>query len=563
MKVLARLKEYGAGLSPTGLVLTLTFLCASMAPSLIPREWFFQGLLSGLSMVAGYAMGALLGGTVRWLGFTCPWSAKVTRILWWIFAGVTLIAIPLFTILGAQWQTELRLLFGMEADGPARVISQLVLGILIAVGLLALGRSIRTLTLWVTQKLDHWIPRRAAILAAIIIVSWVLVTLINGTLVQGAANVLNNLYEASDKGYPENREQPQLPERSGSPQSLSHWDSLGFQGRTFVTDNPSLEEIQKFADQAPALNGVEPKTPIRVYAGLSEDESLHKTAKQVVAELDRTNAWDRSVLMVATATGTGWIDPSFTSTFELMHAGDTAIATMQYSYLPSWVSFLSDRSTPPAAGRALFEAVYEAWLEKPEDSRPELYVYGLSLGSYGMQGAFSGLQDMTERTDGALFVGTPSFTPNWQYFTEHRDPGSLEIAPVFDGGHRVRFSAESNAASNLVENTENWQAPRVAYLQHASDGVIWWSPDLIFTAPDWLNEPAGVDRRVNMVWLPSVTFWQVTFDMFVSGNVPPGHGHAYHLEYTDALAALTAPDGWSQEDSALLMDNMSNRPVIN
>lgn len=534
-----------------------------MAPSLIPREWFFQGLLTGLSMIAGYAMGTLVGAVVRWLGFTTPWSPKISRVLWWVLTGTALVTIPLFTILGAQWQTELRLLFGMDADGPTRIISQLFLGIAIAVGLLALGRLLRKLTLWVTEKLDRWIPRRAAILAAIIVVSYVLVTLINGTLIQGAATVLNNLYEASDKGYPQDREQPDLFERSGSPQSLSDWDSLGFQGRTFVTDDPSLEELKAFAAQAPALAGREVKTPIRVYAGLSEDESLQKTADQVVAELDRTNAWDRSVLMVATATGTGWIDPSFTSTFELMHGGDTAIATMQYSYLPSWVSFLSDRSTPPAAGRALFEAVYEAWLEKPEDARPELYVYGLSLGSYGMQGAFSGLQDMTERTDGALFVGTPSFTPNWQFFTEHRDPGSLEIAPVFDGGHRVRFSAEPNAASAFLQDSENWKEPRVAYLQHASDGVIWWSPDLFFTAPDWLSEPAGVDRRVNMVWLPSVTFWQVTFDMFVAGNVPPGHGHAYHLEYTDALAALTAPDGWSQTDSTLLMDNMSKRAVIN
>lgn len=553
-----RISKYLGSFSPTGLVLALVFLCASMAPSLIPRNWYFQGLLSGLSMIAGYGMGTTVGAVTRWLGFTTPWSARVKMILWLILAGVTAIAVPVFTVLGANWQTELRLLFGMPGEGPSRIISQLFLGIAIAIGLLGIGRLLRRSGIWVSRKLSRWIPRRAAILASVLIVAFLTVSVLEGTLINGTLRTLNNLYEASDKGYPANREQPTSAQRSGSEQSLSSWDSLGLQGRRFVTDNPTLEEIREFAPKSPALADVPVQEPIRVYAGLDPKGSLKETAKQVVAELDRTNAWDREVLAVVTATGTGWIDPAFTATFELMHGGNTAIASMQYSYLPSWVGFITDRDTPPAAGRALFEAVYEAWLEKPEDSRPKLYVFGLSLGSYGMQGAFSGLQDMTERTDGALFVGTPSFTPNWQFFTNNRDAGSHEIVPVFDGGARVRFNAQPNSAMDLWAEGEDWKEPRIAYVQHASDAVVWWSPDLLLTAPDWLSEPAGVDRRVNMVWLPTVTFWQVTLDMFVAGEVPAGHGHAYQLEYTDALAAVTTPAGWSQRDSDLLKDNVSN-----
>lgn len=534
-----------------------------MAPSLIPRAWLFQGLLTGISMMGGYAIGASVGATVRWLGFTTPWSPKVSKVLWWVLLGAAALSIPLFTTLGAKWQTELRLLFGMEGDGPSRIIAQLIVGVLLAIALLTLARLFRKWTRWVSSKLSRWVPRRAAIVGAVVIVAVLAVTIVNDTVIKGGLRTLNSLYATSDKGYPDGRELPVLTEHSGSLDSLSSWDSLGYQGRNFVTDDPSVEEIKEFAATTPALQGAEAKVPIRVYAGLSEDDSLQKTATHVVAELDRTHAWDREVLVVATATGTGWIDPSFTATLELMHGGDTAIASMQYSYLPSWVSFVSDRNTPPAAGRALFEAVYEAWLEQPEENRPELYVYGLSLGSYGMQGAFSGLQDMTERTNGALFVGTPSFTPNWQFFTEHRDAGSPEIAPVFDGADRVRFSAQANGGAALMDYPGPWKEPRVAYLQHSSDAVTWWSPNLMFSAPDWLNEPAGVDRRVDMIWLPTVTFWQVTFDMFVAGGTPPGHGHSYHLEYTESLAALTTPNNWSQADSDLLMDNMNHRTVVN
>ena len=39
-----------------------------------------------------------------------------------------------------------------------------------------------------------------------------------------------------------------------------------------------------------------------------------------------------------------------------------------------------------------------------------------------------------------------------------------------------------------------WEGTRVMFLQHPSDPIIWWSPDLLFSRPDWLIEPAGHDR---------------------------------------------------------------------
>ncbi len=61
-------------------------------------------------------------------------------------------------------------------------------------------------------------------------------------------------------------------------------------------------------------------------------------------ELERTGAFDRTVLAVMTSTGTGWIDPQTADALEFLHNGDTAEVSMQYSFLPSWISFLVDRS---------------------------------------------------------------------------------------------------------------------------------------------------------------------------------------------------------------------------
>ena len=54
----------------------------------------------------------------------------------------------------------------------------------------------------------------------------------------------------------------------------------------------------------------------------------------------RVGAFDRSVLIVAVPTGTGWMDPAAMDPLEYLHGGDTAIVAMQYSYLTSWISLL-------------------------------------------------------------------------------------------------------------------------------------------------------------------------------------------------------------------------------
>jgi uncharacterized membrane protein len=85
----------------------------------------------------------------------------------------------------------------------------------------------------------------------------------------------------------------------------------------------------------------------------------------------------------------------------------------------------------------------------------------------------------------------------------------------------------------------------VLYLQHASDPIVWWSPRLLLSRPDWLREPPGQDVLDQMTWLPVVTFWQVTADLPLATAVPAGHGHTYRDEYVDAWATVLRPPGWT------------------
>jgi uncharacterized membrane protein len=55
---------------------------------------------------------------------------------------------------------------------------------------------------------------------------------------------------------------------------------------------------------------------------------------------------------------------------------------MQYSYLPSWLSFLVDQERAQSNAAELITAIRVELDSLPPDERPELYVYGESLGAY-------------------------------------------------------------------------------------------------------------------------------------------------------------------------------------
>ena len=159
--------------------------------------------------------------------------------------------------------------------------------------------------------------------------------------------------------------------------------------------------------QLEAVNGPGAKEPIRVYAGLQSADTVQGRADLVLAELKRTHAFDRKVLVVATTTGMGFLDSRGTDPLEYLWNGDTAIAGVQYSYLPSWISVLADQEAVVDTSRTVFETVRQYWATLPAGERPALYLYGLSLGSMGVESVLTSVNIVNEPVDGALMVGPP------------------------------------------------------------------------------------------------------------------------------------------------------------
>lgn len=525
----------------TGTAVGLAFIWFSLTPSLLPRGPLFQGLVSGAAGAAGYGLGVFTVWLVRYMR-SKESSTRAPRLAWIALVVIGIVGQILMIVYFHRWQDEVRDLVGVSRlefwDYPWTA----VLAIIVLFALVEIGQLVGRLVRFLVRQLNRFAPPRVSAVVVVILLLALSIALLNGVVVRFAMSTINKTFSAVNDETDPDFAAPTSPLRSGGPQSLVSWESLGHQGRIFVSSGPTVDQLTEF-------NGAPAVEPIRAYAGLHSADSIKATAELAAQELRRAGGLDRAVVAVATTTGTGWINGAEATALEYMYNGDTAIVSMQYSFLPSWLSFLVDKENARQAGQVLFEAVDELIREMPEAERPQLVVFGESLGSFGGEAPFLALNNLIARTDGALFSGPTFNNTIWTQLTRERDAGSPMWLPIYDDGENVRFVAE---AENLGRPNAPWGTPRVVYLQHASDPIAWWNPDLLFAEPDWLREPKGYDVSGRMQWIPIVTFLQVSADMAVAVDVPDGHGHVYVRDVADAWAAILQPPGWSAEKTEKL-----------
>ncbi|MEU0540057.1 alpha/beta hydrolase [Nocardia sp. NPDC005978] len=541
--VAARRVEEIIDLNHTGLVVATLFFAWSVTPSLVPRDWLFQGLISGINAALGYGVGCVL----QWLFFLWirprlkfagppEWVRYAVKVA--IVLTCALVAAYML-VLSADWQREITSLMGMEGTTRAAYLRTGALSFAVGALVVAVYRTLRELVRYLGRQLSRWvrIPAGLAPATGALLLTVLIVTLFNGVATRAFFSVANSAFSARNDKMTPFAVQPTLPERSGSPESLAKWETLGSEGRWFVSHGPDPMLIT-------AATGKPARQPIRVYVGLQSATPEVTEEQLAVAELERTGAFDRKVLVIVTTTGTGWVNTMSAAALEYMYNGDTAILASQYSYLPSVLSFLADREKVAVAGKKMFDAVYERWSARPPESRPKLLVYGESLGSQGSEAAFTGLADLRSKVDGALWVGPPNSNRLWEQFISRRDPGTREVQPIYADGLVVRFAAD---ADDLAQPSDDWRRPRIAYLMHPSDPIVWWSTDLLTSQPDWLSEPRGSDVSSQMRWWPFVTFWQVAADLTNAQGVSDGHGHRYGSLVLDGWVSIAAPPDWTPE----------------
>ncbi|MFC7401285.1 alpha/beta-hydrolase family protein [Citricoccus sp. GCM10030269] len=513
----------------------------SLSPSFIPRTWWMTSVAMGISQSLGYFVGAAGRTAARGLGRAVGVSvtvdqekaAPVVRAVPWVMFGIS----------GLSWLHNLRAqaeIAGLMETRPIRTREHLVGvlgGLVLTTGLVSAGRGVNAIATSVSRGLKPLLPEPVAAVVGISATATGTAFVLDKVVYRRLLERLSKAAQETNAKLLPGRVPPVEPERSGSEASYEAWGTLGSKGQAVVSDGPRAVDIEEATGQ-PAM------TPIRAYAGWREGRDLEATAAAVVAELHRTGGFEREVLLMLTTTGTGWLQEWSASSVEFLTGGNCALAAMQYTYLPSGVAFFADRTTPVLAASVLLSAI-EAELEKrPPERRPQLLVGGESLGALGGTQAFDGLEDMIKRVDGAVWSGLPRFSDFWQSLVPFRRRGTPEVAPVVDDGRHVRFATKPEDLLTDITGVPfgEWRYPRIVVAQHASDPVVWWSPDLLWREPDWAKEKAGLDVSRYLQWQPWVTFWQVASDMPQSVSVPGGHGHRYVEDMLQYWAAVLGKD---------------------
>ena len=524
----------------------LLMFVLSLLPSLLPKLPVTQGVVSGISFMVGYGLGA---------GWQWAWnSLELSRPRGWVWAALRWLwfAVLAYLLLTAMWrfvgwQNDMRDTFGMERISPTIWLTIIPVAFALSGLIVIIGRSVRRFFLFLIRWLGKVFPRRLAVLlggVGLVLMVW---CLWSGVLVNTFFAVANQVFAAGDSATAEGVTQPTSELRSGSPESLVAWETLGEKGRTFVATGPSVDQLNDF-------HGDSAMEPIRVYVGLKSADTVEARARLLLEELIRTGAFDREVLVVATTTGTGFLQPNAMTALEYVHNGNVAVAGAQYSYLPSWISLLADQDEVKNTSQTVFATIHAYVSTLPEDERPEIYLYGLSLGAYGVEAVLTSINIINEPIDGALMVGPPFVNELWNELVANRDPGSSPSTPVYQGGRTVRFTNQENAL-DLPGDADEWGETRVVYLQHASDPVVFFSPSLFFNQPDWLLDgQRGAEISDEFHYARLITGWQVMMDLPAAGSIPEGYGHLYTTQANaQAWIAMTRPDDWTHAETERLM----------
>jgi uncharacterized membrane protein len=359
---------------------------------------------------------------------------------------------------------------------------------------------------------------------------WQLVGRLTSLGLLGAGVVLalhrinTRIEEGAGKLEPANTDPPESASVSGGPGSLVPWETLSREGRRHVKTYIHGEWIAAVM-QEPAID------PIRAYIGLDSAPTEEERVSLAIAELERTGAFARQLLIVVSPTGTGYVNYVAIGAAECMTRGNCATVTLQYSKRPSPLSL--DRVWVGRKHfRLLISAIMRELYKRPPDDRPRVVLWGESLGAMTSQDAFLHLGTMGLQNAGverALWIGSPHLS-KWksQVFGPDRPDVQKELLGEFDNFEQV-----------AARPPEERAALRYFFITHGNDAVGKFGPDLLIQQPDWLGDPQARGARVpkGEKWRTPTSFFQTLIDMKNAMDVTPAEpgefvasGHEYSAD---------------------------------
>lgn len=530
------------------LIMGLLFVAASLTPTLVPREPIFQGVLGGVVMALGYLTGRII--QLIWNFADMPVAKGDARDVTLGLLGLAVLGLVGWSLAySLTWQNDLRGRMGLEPAEQGHLFWVVGLTLVIFAILFLIGHVIALISRLIRGWLERIMPPRRADVLGFLLVALGLFVVTRDGILDWFIGVMDTTFETAQNLFETAPPAPEDPRMSGGPGSLIDWEAMGQPGRDFVTTGPDAEDIAAFTGQA-ALD------PIRVYVGRANGDTPQERAQLALAELQRLGAFDRKILVVTSPTGTGWMDPGSHDPLEYMHGGDIATVSTQYSYLQSPFALVFETTTGLEQATATLAVIHDHWKTLPEETRPRLYVHGLSLGAWSSMYATNLFRLVDDPIDGAFWAGPPFPSDFWNRVQHARNDGTPWVHPTVGDGSFIRYAARGDDGSN---GAADWGDMRIMFLQYPSDPIVFFDPLSLFRRPVWMREPPGDGVSPYLQFMPVVTQFQLALDMALSTTTPAGFGHSYYAQdYIEPWVQVTEPEGWTPEDTVRLMAHCDN-----
>lgn len=500
-------------LSLIGFVIACVLFTESLRPVLLPLNIKSQIIFSAIVITLGYDVGSLLERAILKLGYS---KTSVQNIIKYILVSI----ISIFTIF-LTWEhlnSQQKHFVSLNIVRPAPSWIVIILGsVFLAIAVLQLGNIIRAFGKFCAKRIHK--PRNRVFIYSLILIT---TTGLGYLLLTISIFALQVSLDISARPKASEIQPITSQFRSGGSNSVIYWSGLGQKGKEFISSEGALYDIG-FSRNLPEKE----MEPIRIYAGIGNEMGLEKRVDLIMREFESTKAFERSVVIMYTPSGSGWVNPVAVEAAEYITKGNSASVSLQYSDNQAVLQYIKDPKIPGKASALLFSKIRQRLDDIPQNKRPKLYIYGESLGSLGSQEIFknSTLSVLGKSVDGALWVGSPYSGILWKTLGFDREPTSSDSL-VHVGAH----------ASDLKKDSDKWGPTRIAFLYNATDPIVWSNPKVIYASPTWLKEPRSPEISKDAHWLPLLTFGHMWFELFSAKNLPSSFGHNYDLEIPCALA---------------------------
>ena len=242
-----RLIDYKNSFSFVGLSVAALFFAASVTPSLLPRTYLTQGVLSGFALAIGYGVGVAGVWMYQFLELREP-AGRVQSISKRLTVGVVAILFIGFIWRMTFWQNSIRELMGMERLETAYPYRTAAIALVLGAMLVAVARLFGWSCRFVASKLSHIVPKRIASAIAFALVALAAFFLSNDLITKNLLGMADSFFANLDERSDEDLAPPTEDLMTGSDASLVAWDSIGRQGKFFLAQGPTQSEIASFTE---------------------------------------------------------------------------------------------------------------------------------------------------------------------------------------------------------------------------------------------------------------------------------------------------------------------------